>query len=321
MAGKPKIFLSGATGFVGRHLNHALVAAGCEVRCGTRDPESAREHDPVPDWVVFDMQDPDSMRLAMNGCDAAYLLVHEIGSGDDEARAVVAAANFRSAAEQAGISRIVYLGGVEPKGEASSHLRARIEVGELLRAGSVPVVELRSALIIGEGSIGWKVVRDVAARFPVLSLPSWMENRSAPVFIDDVVAALLASIFDARIEAKWYDLTGPRLVSHRELIEKTAAQMDLDPVIVESGDADPESAAFWVALISDADPELTRELVESLQADLTPSGETVWHRLDDVERVHVDAAIAMALADGRDPGNPCEERRKALVAIGKRYAQ
>ncbi|MBW3565331.1 MAG: NAD(P)H-binding protein [Acidobacteria bacterium] len=320
MAGRTTVLVSDATGFVGGHLYHALIATGREVRCGTRDPESAREHDPVPDWVAFDIQDPDSMRLAMNGCDAAYLLLPDVGNDDDD-RAIVAATNFRSAAEQAGITRIVYLGGVEPKGEPPRRLRARIEIGELLRAGNVPVVELRAALIIGEGSIGWKVVRDVAARLPALSLPSWMENRSAPVFIDDVVTALLASILDARIEAKWYDLTGPRLVSHRELIEKTAAQMDLDPVVVESAEGDPESAAFWVALISDADPELTRELVESLQADLTPSGETVWHRLDDVERVHIDAAIAMALADGRDPGNPCEERRKALVAIGKRYAQ
>lgn len=319
MSTRPVVLLSGATGFVGRHLYPALVSAGCTVISGSRTPAEAAAEDPDQKWVELDFDRPSTVRAALEGCTAAYVLVHEIGEPGYEQSEIDAAVNFRAAAEDAKLDRVVYLGGVAPKGEASTHLRTRLEVGEALRSATVPVTELRASMIIGDGSASWQIVRDLAARLPAFVLPKWMENRSAPVFIDDVVAALVAALLDPRLRSGWFDLTGPDLVSHREILEKTAEQIGGEPIVVESPIESVEFAQFWVDLVSDVDPLIANELLEGLQADLTPSGDTVWYFIDDWERTRIDAAIANALSDEKDAGSPCAERRKRLVTVGEKW--
>jgi uncharacterized protein YbjT (DUF2867 family) len=132
----------------------------------------------------------------MQGCDAAYYLVHEMGSGSDyREREAAAARIFAHAAADAGLRRIIYLGGVAPgTGPASEHLRSRERVGEILAAGEVPVLELRASMIIGYGSLSFLIVRDLAARLPFMVLPRWLDSKTEPVAIDDVLVALVREI-------------------------------------------------------------------------------------------------------------------------------
>ena len=177
-----RVLLTGATGFVGRHLYPALLAAGCRVRCATRNVGQARRAHPDREWVHFDVERPDIVRAALEGCDAAFYLIHGMGQGADyPEREARSADNFVRAAEASGVRRIVYLGGVAPSGaRASKHLASRHRTGELLRAGAVSVIELRAAMIIGAGSASWTMVRDLAARLPAMVLPSWLRNPLAP---------------------------------------------------------------------------------------------------------------------------------------------
>ena len=175
------ILLTGATGFVGGAVRPALVANGWRVRCLTRDAARARTREPAFDWVQGDVADPASCGHALAGCQAALYLVHGIGEGPDYVRhEVLAASNFSRAAAAAGVERIVYLGGVAPSGVASEHLRSRLEVGEALRAGPVKTVELRASMICGHASLSWLIVRDLAARLPVMVLPRWLKSRTQP---------------------------------------------------------------------------------------------------------------------------------------------
>ena len=140
---------------------------------------------PNRQWAYLDVEDEPSINKALAGCDAAFFLVHSMGQGRDyPEREARSAANFATAAKASGVRRIVYLGGVLPAGgRVSKHLGSRQKTGELLRAGPLSVIELRAAMIIGEGSASWTMVKDLAARLPAMLLPRWLRNCSYPVAI------------------------------------------------------------------------------------------------------------------------------------------
>src|SRR5690606_7487227 len=167
----------------------------------------------------LDVTDRGSIEAAMQGCQAAFYLVHAMAGGrgyeDVERRSAVA---FRSAAERAGLSRVVYLGGVRPNGVPSRHLESRLRTGELLRAGRVPTLELQASMVIGGGSESWRIVRDLAARLPVMLLPKWLDNESEPISIDDVTFALARSLELPLERSLALALPGPEVLSGREIL-------------------------------------------------------------------------------------------------------
>jgi len=275
------VLLTGATGFVGRHLFPALVAAGWRVRCATRNPERARAEQPDREWVRLDVADEASVRQALEGCEAAYYLVHGMGGGGDYPdREASAARTFREMASGAGLRRLVYLGGVAPSGEPSRHLRSRLETGRLLRAGRVPTVELRAAMIIGPGSESWHIVRDLAARLPAMVLPKWLSHTSCPVHVDDVVRALVHAA-DMPVEGScWLDVPGPESLSHRELLRRVAGAMLKRPPLFDVPVLTPRLSSYWIALITRADLRLAQELVEGLRSNLEPTGPSIWEELE-----------------------------------------
>ena len=187
--------MTGATGFVGRALLPALVGDRYEVRATTRDVTRAKSMAQV-EWVRCDVNHRADIELALDGVDAVFFLVHAMGGrvrdyAETERRSAV---ELREAAARAGVERIVYLGGVAPAVEPSEHLRSRLVVGEVLRAGSVPAIELRASMIIGNGSASWSIVRDLAMRLPAMILPSWTASRTCPIALEDVVVALVRAL-------------------------------------------------------------------------------------------------------------------------------
>jgi uncharacterized protein YbjT (DUF2867 family) len=273
-----RVLLTGATGFIGRNLHGPLAAAGHAVRCLSRKPEEARARWPDRDWVGGDVGDPGTLARAMEGCATAYYLVHGMASAragwvDDELRW---AEDFAQAAGEAGVGRVVYLGGVAPRGEPSEHLRSRLETGEVLRTGPVPCLELRAGMIVGAGSASWTIVRDLAARLPAMVLPAWLAHRSEPVGVDDVVAALVAG---SRIDlpgSTWWDVPGPEALSGKEILLRVAAVMGRRPILLDVPLVTPRLSSHWIRLVTRADYGLARELVEGLTSDLLATRPGYW---------------------------------------------
>lgn len=291
------ILLTGATGFVGRSLAPLLHRAGHTVRAMSRNPEGGRERHPEYTWVYGDADDRQSIAAALDGCDAAYYLMHSIGEGDDyRKREVEAAARFAEAAAETGVGRIVYLGGVAPQGQRSEHLLGRLQVGEALREGAVPAIELRASMIIGDGSTSWYIVRDLAARLPVMVLPEWLKSRTQPVAIDDVVAALLGALELPLEGGAWYDIPGPDTLSGKEILSLTADEMGLSaPTTISVPMLTPWLSSQWVALISRAEPSVARELIAGLTSDLLAQDDRYWGLIGYDRRMPFKAAVANAL--------------------------
>lgn len=287
----------GATGFVGSALVPALLDAGEPVRAASRRPGAERGPRGLP-WVRCDLASPETLPPALEGIDCAYYLVHSMGTGSGDFRATErrCASNLVRAAADAGCRRIVYLGGVAPRGRPSEHLASRLEVGEILRAGRVPAIELRAAMIIGNGSASWQIMRDLAVRLPFMVLPRWLESRSCPIALPDVITALL----DARtlpLEASaWFDIPGAEVLSAREMLEIVGALQRRRIPSIRVPVLTPKLSAMWLKLVTRADYALARELVLGLNDDLLPASARYWELTGHPPRWSFRDAAAHALA-------------------------
>jgi uncharacterized protein YbjT (DUF2867 family) len=300
MAGPPperSLLLTGATGFVGGAVRPVLAQGKWRVRCLTRDAERARRREPTLDWVQGDVADSASCAPALEGCQAALYLVHGIGEGKDYRRhEVTAAETFSKAAAAAGVERIVYLGGVAPVGAGSEHLRSRLDVGEALRAGPVKTIELRASMIVGHGSLSWLIVRDLAARLPIMVLPRWLRSRTQPVAIGDVVIALLRALDQSLATSTWFDIPGPATISGKEILEETAQVMGLrHPRMVAVPFLSPRLSSLWVRFVTRAQWSVAREVVVGLTEDLLARDDHFWQLIDHPRRLSFAEAARLAL--------------------------
>ena len=294
------ILLTGATGFVGSRLYPVLTERGFDVRCLTRNAGKARNRFPGREWIEADVADRTSVRKALEGCDAAYYLVHEMGTqGDFREREANSARVFSEAAGEAGLERIIYLGGVHPtSGASSEHLLSRARVGEILAGGTVPVIELRASMIVGNGSLSFLIVRDLAARLPFMILPRWLDSRTEPVAIDDVLVALDRALTLEVTHSEVFDIPGPEILSGREILLRTAHALGLKhPLVVRVPVLTPGLSSHWVRFVTRAQWSVAREIVVGLTSDLLAEDDRFWSRTGHADRLKFDEAARRAIAE------------------------
>lgn len=287
--------VTGASGFIGRALVPALLARGFEVVATSR--HSRPPSDGVT-WRTCDLLDPSSLPAAFEGARVAYYLVHSMGGGHSNFRDLErqTAEAFVASAAKAGVERIVYLGGPAPPGPPSEHLRSRLEVGEILRAGPVPVAELRASMVIGHGSASWQIVRDLAVRLPVMVLPKWLASRTRPIALQDVVEALVSAADLPLTHSEWFDLPGPEVMNGQQILERIAALRGRRFLALKVPFLSPQLSALWLRLVTRTDFGLARELVLGLQQDLLPKDERFWSLIHHPQLVSFDSAARRALA-------------------------
>lgn len=270
-----RVLVTGATGFVGSHLAEALVAAGHEVRAMTRRPE---RYEGAGEAVGGDVFDPPSLGPALEGVDVAYYLVHSLGDDDFERKDADAARAFGRAAAEAGVTRIVYLGGLgdQDTTELSAHLRSRREVEGLLGEAGVPVTVLRAAIIIGHGGISWEITRQLVKNLPVMVAPKWVGTRTQPIALSDAVRYLVAVGEDERTAGAVYEIGGPEAMTYAEML-KRAAQIrhgrDLPIVVVPM--LTPRLSSMWIALVTDVDTTTARNLIDSMSTEVVVSDRSI----------------------------------------------
>ncbi|BAN02175.1 SDR family oxidoreductase [Ilumatobacter coccineus] len=298
-----KVAVIGATGYVGGRLVPELLEAGHEVRCLARTPARLDSVDWRSDVEVLtaDVLDRDSLDGAFDGIEAVYYLVHAMGQGGDfEESDRTGADNARSAAEAAGVSRIVYLGGLgedDPE-QLSDHLASRHEVGAVLAAGTVPVTELRAAIIIGSGSASFEMLRHLVEVLPAMICPRWVtRTKCQPIGIADVLHYLVAVIEIPEAAGEILEIGGPDVLTYRDMMDRYAAVAGLKRrLIIPVPVLSPRLSSHWVNLVTPLPYGLARPLVDSLVNDVVVSPERDIARLVDRTPYALDTAIERALA-------------------------
>lgn len=293
------ILVTGATGYIGGRLVPRLLEVGCRVRCLARDPArlQGRLWLERVEVAVGDALDRESLVAAMGDVSVAYYLIHGMqgGKGDAE-RDMRAARNFASAAETAGIQRIIYLGElVDPASALSPYLRSRHETGHLLRQGSVPVTEFRAGMVVGSGSVLFEMIRYLAEREPVLVCPRWFFSLAQPIAIRNVLDYLVAALKTPKSVGKLIEIGGLDRLSYADMLQGYARERGLKRLLLRTPVYAPRLSSYWVHMVTPIPWRTALPLIEGLHAEIVVRDDLAKVLFPKIELLGYQTALRLAL--------------------------
>lgn len=263
------ILLTGATGYVGGRLLRALEREGHALRCLVRQPGRLQGRvAPATQVVAGDLLENTGLGEALAGVEVAYYLVHSMGSpGAFEADDRLAAQNFGAAAREAGVRRIIYLGGLgHPEaGTLSPHLRSRQEVGDILRQSGVPVLEFRASIVLGSGSLSFELIRALVERLPLMITPRWVSVLAQPIAIEDLVAYLLAGIPVSMEGSQVFEIGGADRVTYGDIMRAYARQRGIRLLMIPVPFLTPYLSSLWLGLVTPVYARIGQKLINSIR--------------------------------------------------------
>lgn len=299
-----RIAVTGATGYIGGRLVPRLVAEGHDVICLARNPAklAGRSWTDQVEAITADVLQPETLVDALRGSNVAIYLIHSMGSSEgfrDVDR--IAANNFAEAAAQAGVGRIIYLGGLGDEDDSlSQHLGSRHEVGRALASGPVPVTELRAAVIIGSGSVSFEMLRYLTEVLPAMVTPSWVQTRCQPIAIRDVLLYLVACLDETAQGHTVYEIGGAEVLSYLDMMQAYAKVAGLPRrVVVPVPVLSPRLSSLWIGLVTPLPVGVARPLVDSLKNEVVVHDDTSVRRFG-IESTPLTLAIERALEHSKD---------------------
>lgn len=259
--------LTGATGYVGGRLLQSLEESGVRLRCLARRPEYlAARVAPGTEVVGGDVLDAESLSRAMNGVATAYYLVHSMSDdGDWEELERRSARVFGEVAAEAGVQRIIYLGGLGTGPNLSDHLQTRQDVGRILGEAGVPVLELRASIVIGSGSLSFEMIRALVEKLPVMTTPSWISVQAQPISIEDVIAYLIEARTVSLPQSRVFEIGGSDAVSYGEIMREYARQRGLHRLMIPVPALTPAISSLWLGLVTPLYARVGRKLIEGVR--------------------------------------------------------
>ncbi|MHB8120953.1 MAG: NAD(P)H-binding protein [Desulfuromonadaceae bacterium] len=289
------VLITGASGFIGRLLTQALLSEELQLRCMVR--KSAAPTDRAIEVVHADLLEPATLPAAMAGVDTAFYLVHAMAGGRAgfERRDREAAENFVRAAEKAGIRRVIYLGGLGETGDdLSEHLKSRLEVADILRAGKFATTFLRAAIIIGAGGASFEMVKALVERLPVMITPRWVTTRCQPIAVTDVISYLVGCLKDERTAGRTFDIGGPDVITYKEMMERFGRIRGRSLYILPVPVLTPRLSSYWVGFITPVPPSVSMPLIEGLRNEVV-CREHAIRELIPLQLTSYDDAVRRAL--------------------------
>jgi uncharacterized protein YbjT (DUF2867 family) len=299
---KKDILIAGATGYIGRKLKQRLMEHNdLSLRLLVRDPAhlsaAARQECSI---IQGDTFDTDVLDNAVAGIDTAFYLIHSMAAGADYAsRDRISAENFRRACENAGVKKIVYLGGLGERETASEHLLSRIETGEILsktEGYATHTLWLRAGVIIGSGSASFRIIRDLTRKLPVMITPKWVTTRTQPIAVDDVISYLEASI-DLDLQENIQVDIGTDATDFCGLMRQAAASMGVKCRLIPLPFFSPRLSSYWLVFITQVPFNIASALVDGLKSETVATNDNAAKYFPEIQPMTMEQAFARALQE------------------------
>ncbi|MCL4530269.1 MAG: SDR family oxidoreductase [Chloroflexi bacterium] len=294
------ILVTGATGYIASQLIPRLLERGYRVRTMARKPDQlkGRAWFSSVEVVPGDVMSSTSLASALTGVHTAYYLVHNmlIGRGYT-AFELDGAFNFASAAADAGVEHVIYLGGLaDPSQEIAPHLRSRIATGEVLRQGKVPVTEFRAGVIVGPGSISFEMIRFMTEQFPLLPGPNWLQNKSQPIAIQNILDYLLAALENPDGRGRIFEIGGPDVKVYADLMLTYAHLRGLHRWLFMLPGIPVWFMAWWIERLTPVPYRIARALVDGLRSDSVVRDDSAQRVFSSVKLIDYETAVNSSLA-------------------------
>lgn len=304
-----RALVTGATGYIGGRLAPRLLEEGYTVRVLARDPSRLRDRlwAKEVETAKGDATDADAVRRALEDVDIAYYLIHSMWSGSGfEDKDAKAAQNFADACKDAGVERIVYLGGLADGKDGttlSPHLKSRADVGDILLNSGVPTAALQAAVIIGSGSVSFEMLRYLTERLPIMVTPKWVTTRIQPIAVRDVLHYLVGAATLPPDVSRRFDIGGPDVLTYQQMMQRYAAGAGLRKrIIFKVPVLTPRLSSHWVQVVTPVPNAIARPLVESLKTEVVASDKDVERWIPDPPGglTGFDRSVALALKKIKD---------------------
>jgi uncharacterized protein YbjT (DUF2867 family) len=300
------VLVTGATGYVGGCLVPLLLEKGYRVRVLVRDRLrlSGRDWYSQVEVVVGDTFSPDILAKAMLGISTAYYLIHHMTSGRNYSeKELDSARNFANAAENSRVDHIIYLGGLADPGDddLSLHMRSRIQTGDTLREGTVPVTEFRASLVIGSGSISFEMIRYLTEQFPIVFGPTWMSNHTQPISIQNVLEYILSALDNQTCRGKIYEIGGKDILTYADTMSIYARLRGLNRRLITFPGMPVKLMAQFAGLLTPVPKRIAGPLLGGMRTDSVVRDDTAKRDFPLIEPMNYEASVLLAL-ENLSPG-------------------
>jgi len=302
-----RVLILGGTGFIGKRLVAELTGRNIKLRLLVRNPSK------VPDAILKnknieivqgDIVSGDGLKEAVSGIHTAYYLVHSMGGKSMFKNTEFAkmdkdaAKNFISSANESGIKRVIYLGGLGETGkDLSEHLRSREEVAEVLSSGIPLATVLRAAIIIGAGSASFIMLKYLVERLPVMICPKWIDTRIQPIAVGDVLAYLTECLLKPDTAGKQFDICGPEVLTYREMMQQYTEAVGIPRrIIFRAPVLSPHLAAYWVDLVTPIPSGIAHPLIEGLKNEVICLDDSITEYVP-IKRTPFKEAVQIAVSE------------------------
>ncbi len=265
-----KIFLTGATGYIGKRLLIQLLSDGHEVICSVRDKKRFdtsmyQNYLNKLSIIEHDYNDPETLVPVEKDIDVAYYLIHSMSSNADFSKAEkISAGNFSRTIEQTSCRQVIYLTGIVNEDKLSKHLQSRKDVEEELKSPAYSLTVLRAGIIIGSGSASFEIIRDLVEKLPVMVAPKWLKTLCQPIAIRNVIELLTGVMHQPFTYNKHFDIAGPDVLSYKEMLLIFASERHLKRVIISVPFLSPKLSSYWLYFITSTSYALAKNLVDSM---------------------------------------------------------
>jgi uncharacterized protein YbjT (DUF2867 family) len=269
-----KIFLTGATGYIGKRLLIQLLSDGHDVICSVRDKKRFdtsmyQNYQNQLNIIEHDYNDPETLVPIEKDIDVAYYLIHSMSSNADFSKAEkISAKNFSETIEKTDCKQVIYLTGIVNEDKLSKHLQSRKDVEEELKSPYYSLTVLRAGIIIGSGSASFEIIRDLVEKLPVMVAPKWLKTLCQPIGIRNVIELLTGVVHQPFAYNKHFDIAGPDILSYKEMLMIFADERKLKRVIISVPFLSPKLSSYWLYFITSTSYALAKNLVDSMTVNV-----------------------------------------------------